>query len=994
MTQGACAYDALGIPIVAARAPLMPVQTALRILDADDPISALRTFLTGSQLARLAIRVASSPLADEIDAWCAPGAASDRTVALRALAYLSRMCTRPTPYGLYAGIGMVDVGTETSLTIDLDGRRTRTRPDMELIADLRKSVETGASRGLVRYVANEAVLNRGGRLYVTNVVLANPAESKAEQRSVTLKETPAVAFVRDMTVTPTAYHRVVEELSTTFETPPDECSRVLDALIDAGVVISELHAPPIGDQVGTIIARLCSTEASLERPLSVATQSLRALDATPLAERTAAQYSECLEGWSAVVEKPTKTPFQADMHVPFQGTLAEGVLNDAARLGEYFMRMAGRRSLAKYRERFLARYGGYERMVQLLELTDSNLGLGAPDEPEFTERPNSLRDELLARLTFEAVRTGRSEIQLTDDQVSVLVPPLSDDAELDPLEIGFQVAAESREAVNRGDYLVVTSGLAGSIGVARSLGRFMDLLPSIAQERARAALEETERSGNEIRAELVFAAATDRNYNVFVRPSLIEREISIGVVGDSAAARLPLEDLWVGVDGQRFFLWSASQRRRVLPIESHMGNTPYLAPNICRLLSLVGADGKLALRGFHWGRLANLTALPRVSVGRVVLAPAQWYFGVEVFGKDRTTVQRGIDDLRSAWRLPRYVSLCEGDNRLSLDLESNITADLLLDRLRHNELGVRLQEMLPTPSQTWLGSEGSTYVAEFVATLLPRRVPPLKTERRDDIVTLSPRKRYAPGSQWVYAKLYVGAQATEDLLLHAVAPLLRSFSDAGIVDRWFFLRYADPDEHLRVRIRARAGYEARVRDACLAQFEALLAGDRVQRVAFDSYDPEYERYGGSEGIDSAEEFFSFDSDRCLVLVASTPKDSDSRIAASAASFFPWLAADDDYLQLALDAFKDSASGKLGKKDREALKRFDPLPDSHVEPPGLGQILRGSGASQRLSAVFHMHCNRLGVTPRFERRSIQLLRSMLLSSKARRSKKDSRTPTLV
>src|SRR5207248_587833 len=58
-------------------------------------------------------------------------------------------------------------------------------------------------------------------------------------------------------------------------------------------------------------------------------------------------------------------------------------------------------------------------------------------------------------------------------------------------------------------------------------------------------------------------------------------------------------------------------------------------------------------------------------------------------------------------------------------------------------------------------------------------------------------RRFPPGSEWLYAKLYAGNSSVDQILAGLVAGVVSGF--AGAFDLWFFLRYADPDWHLRLR---------------------------------------------------------------------------------------------------------------------------------------------------------------------------------------------------
>ena len=147
-----------------------------------------------------------------------------------------------------------------------------------------------------------------------------------------------------------------------------------------------------------------------------------------------------------------------------------------------------------------------------------------------------------------------------------------------------------------------------------------------------------------------------------------------------------------------------------------------------------------------------------------------------------------------------------------------------------------LQECYRT-DRVWLSDgAGEKYIGEFVASLTPKTSNTATIAPRNAPIRVSPRKSFGPGSQWLYAKLYLGDQAFEELL-RDVAPLISRWRESTVVDRWFFVRYADPEPHLRVRFRTTAMHNTTLRDDLLGQLERLLAEGRLIRYAFDTYDP-------------------------------------------------------------------------------------------------------------------------------------------------------------
>ncbi len=281
-----------------------------------------------------------------------------------------------------------------------------------------------------------------------------------------------------------------------------------------------------------LLERFHEIDEGLAGQLSAAIVDAQRLDATPVGQRSMKAYTEMVEGFTALTPEPPKAVVQVDMHTPCVGSLSAGVLADVARIGEVFVRMGTDQSLKSFRERFMERYGGRERMVALLELVDSNLGLGNVGDLENVAPANVERDALLVRIACDAMRLGAEEIELTDEQLEIIAPPLDPKTRVPAVDIAFQIAATSNKAVDEGDYLVVPSGFLAAMGAARSLGRFMDFLGGDTYKRAREIAEEIR--GDDIRAELVFAPARSRNYNVSIRPRLFDTEIQVGVVDASS----------------------------------------------------------------------------------------------------------------------------------------------------------------------------------------------------------------------------------------------------------------------------------------------------------------------------------------------------------------------------------------------------------------------------------------------------------------------------
>ncbi|WP_127138032.1 thiopeptide-type bacteriocin biosynthesis protein [Flagellimonas oceanensis] len=62
-------------------------------------------------------------------------------------------------------------------------------------------------------------------------------------------------------------------------------------------------------------------------------------------------------------------------------------------------------------------------------------------------------------------------------------------------------------------------------------------------------------------------------------------------------------------------------------------------------------------------------------------------------------------------------------------------------------------------------------------------------------------RNFALGSEWLYYKIYIGPQTGDALLSQAIKPLVSNLIGRKLIDKWFFIRYTDPDFHIRIRLK-------------------------------------------------------------------------------------------------------------------------------------------------------------------------------------------------
>lgn len=128
------------------------------------------------------------------------------------------------------------------------------------------------------------------------------------------------------------------------------------------------------------------------------------------------------------------------------------------------------------------------------------------------------------------------------------------------------------------------------------------------------------------------------------------------------------------------------------------------------------------------------------------------------------------------------------------------------------------------------------------------------------------KRSYILGEEWLYYKLYCGVKTSDILLLDLVHPLIHELITAKLINRWFFVRFFDPDPHLRIRLNIdNAMNLGAVIEICAKYFKIFLDNGTIWRVQADTYFRELERYG-HYSIEYAEEIFYYDSNLIINLL--------------------------------------------------------------------------------------------------------------------------------
>ncbi|VVJ22645.1 Lanthionine biosynthesis protein LanB [Amycolatopsis camponoti] len=841
---------------------------------------------------RDAVALASPVLGARVDRIVSDGAIGGTVKELRravvsVASYLLRWQRRSTPFGLFAGVGIVDIGPARSAV----GTRHRAvaRVDGDWLTALIDRLERHpALRRRLTVVVDDARIVRDERVIVhrrAGVGAATPGPL----RESSVRLTRPVRFALAAAGAPTRFDTLADRMTGEFPSAsPGKIDALLHGLVNAGALITSLRPPMTSvDTVSHLIDALRAAEADTLDDVAAVLRDLDALN-VDLARHNRVEDPDQVRDIRVAIAirmralvPDARDVLAVDVRLDAAITLPARVLYEATQAATVLLQTTtqpfGTAAWLDYQARFLARYGPGALVPVRDLIAESGLGypagyLGAPRaRPAW--RALTDRDAALLALIQQATLSGAQEIELTDSDVEALT--VGEHADTNPpqrIELGVAVHATSTAAIDRGEFQLQV--MAAPRAYTSMAGRFADLLDDVDQARLVATYSAPQSPShqdvpataamNVVAVQLSFPPRRPHNENVARVPPQLDNVVSLSEHPDPMRPDLTaigVDDLAVTADAEQLYLVQLSTGRRVVPRIPHALDTSVQSPPLARFLAEVADARSAVFRGFDLGAARVLPYVPRIRYRRSVLAAGRWLLSdtdlaVRPVAADDDEALRAW---RQRWRVPARVVLVHGELRLPVDLDLALDRALLRSRLARAGR-VELHEDGPPDGQGWIGRPAELLIP-MTAIAPPDRPLP---------ATAASGAVLQPGDSALVHAQIVGNPARFDEILTAHLPRFAAeLHDAGdsnsLVASWWVRRHRDmirpeADQHLAVFLRLTDPRHYGAVAARLAAFAADLDSRGLPGQLTLAPAPQHPaRYGDGPARTAAEQVFAADT---------------------------------------------------------------------------------------------------------------------------------------
>lgn len=767
--------------------------------------------------------------------------------------YLNRMCYRALPYGLFSSYakGYWMGGEQNDLRYDEEDKLI-INPDFKVVTDQVATLDV-LSLSQLKFYTNNSIYHSSGHLRF----ISRDFSAGHQFTVLQLKIVPGLIKLLKFISKGQSYGQVLEFLKIEYghDVPAE---MYLKQLLDQQVIVSSLLPNVTGQKYHERCISSLKEYSGIDSLNLIKTHYLEMHD-----------QKQDLKELNFHIEKLISQQKENPAYVLYERTIQGGVnhrvKNELLRLVkdmDKLTRPTPTTGLDRFKKEFLAKYDQQE--MPLLQVLDPESGIGYENlASSFDLEQESFIDDIkvkpkeeeilswneVARLLFKKWKNLKKDdvLLLTEDDLQQL--PESGDVLSPGMAVLFKV-------INDDIWLDSIGGVSGIEILARFAAS-----GSVLESNVKAICEQQVAINSDyIFAEIAFST-NDRTANINQRGQFYHYEIPIlthSTLPEDQVIRL--DDLMISIKNDLILLRSRRLNQYITPRLSSAYNYRLSAIPLLVFLCDLQFQGVKANLSFSLMQLfPGLDYYPRVQLRSTVLSPATWLLNEKQLKRILAEEVNWLHELGITERF----CLVEGDNFLVFD-QNNRDDMAVFQQCVKNKKAATITECRLTAPSILKDKNGNSYAAQLVACVINQsksyEIPstlvtaPLKSN-------LKVQRDFLPGDEWLYIKIYAHTSFTDEILMRLVLPLTTQYKRDNPDFKWFFIRYLDPANHIRIRFFIqKQSYQ--LLGQLKQKLEKWSQEGRVSDIVIETYRRELEKYP-AKLINEVESFFYRDTELIL-----------------------------------------------------------------------------------------------------------------------------------
>jgi thiopeptide-type bacteriocin biosynthesis protein len=855
------------IPYLILRCPSLPFSELKKIATLESLDMVIRALIKDSRFSE-SIFNSSPSLHSKLTSFDKLKDKERSRVMLSTMKYFLRMASRSTPFGLFSGCGVVDISNvipgKAHFEIDMSNQHIHRRMDMGFVYSIYNFLKNKPLfLKTLSYKSNETLrkVKDKWRFYKRS------EDNNDSQIEIAIQDTEILSNIIEKTSSDWKSFSDLVKILLDLDFDLEESENFLLSIIDSGILIND-HFPnlTVQEYENRLLKRLkelpSNSDSEIDQLFQAFSQISRFLEeGNPILP----------EQYERFITKLDEIGFPYSKDNLFQMNLVNKIssaslpnnlfdnLKSAINIINDLNQSDRKTRLEILKEKFIAKYG--DRKISILELLSSEIGELYKEEGTFEEhdRTTSLSQSMRLKhsLFIEALKNNTGVIELQSNLEPVKPIDLPDSFYLfgslvsdggDTKILFYHIGSPALKLISRFSFS------------SNDIHNFaLETLETEEILRPNKVLAEIShlpsgRSGN-----LLSRSATRRYEIVFHGNSVLDNQFQINV-----------NDLMIYQIEGNLILYSKKLQREILPIltSGHNHNAPgthFIYKFLCDFQHQNFSDGFLY---WDWGFLKRESFLPRVTYKNLIISSAKWNVPKNEVNKLKnlsvSVFKEQFAALSNTIKLPSRFFLQEGDNTLPINTKEE-TGLILLKSIVDKYDHLTFQECIFNEENLLINDgKDNFFTNEVIFPFIKAKSNsiPLRTS----VIERNIKSIYSPFDEWIFLKIYTQHNYCDEIICSNISMLINDLIQLDLIDKWFFIRYADPNHHIRLRIHQKSQIDLnQIMRSIKNNINILIKDGLVSDIIYDSYRPEIERYG-LEKITNSEEYFSRDSELVIKLI--------------------------------------------------------------------------------------------------------------------------------
>jgi hypothetical protein len=680
-----------------------------------------------------AIFLASPVLFRELKKWETGEILDEKSIKkirISFLKYLSRLSSRPTPFGLFAGTSLGKIeGIDAKIIINLKHSRN-TRLDMNVTGLVIESIEKNIEiKNKLIYFQNTSIYDFCNKL---RYVECSYKDGNIKHQIVEIENSEYIIKILNSVKNGANVIEIANSIIS-LDISLMEAVEFVYELIDSQILVSELQQTVSGEEdinhIIWVLNKINVPNFFINKIYEIR-EKLLIIDYKIGNEIEL--YREIIDIIKSIdISFDEKYLFKADLNLQTKENYLNidivEQLQDCLVILNKISASNKNPNLEEFKKAFLERYE-YQDMPLSLVL-DEEIGLGYPirqagddfnpliDNLDFSIGKKEVNDVMSS--DFHSLLLKKMIIAVNKE--SFLIEILESDLANYPLEWGdlpdtfsaiTQIVYENGHKKMTLDYLVGSSAVI-------PLARFCYNDSAINNFANEICAFEKEFNQDKIIAEIVHLPVR-RAGNILMRPSF--RDYEIPYLSNSLKKsnyKIILDDILISIQNDEIILKSRKDGKEIIPklSTSHDYSTSTLP--VYRFLCDMQLSNKRFPLWFDWGFLYNeFNFFPRLVYKDIVLSTAKWKFSFDEIKKniDISNPLR-VRDSFDVWfkkkKIPQFFYIVEGDNKLLINSHNLTSLEMFLSQIRNKSLNV-IEELIFGDDSICKDEKNESYINEFI----------------------------------------------------------------------------------------------------------------------------------------------------------------------------------------------------------------------------------------------------------------------------------------